>query len=459
MSDSTSSTDNLSTLRRGSEAAGEMFARLARGAATVLVVAVPIVVTPWGSDGYNQVKALTTAVLVVLALIGWIGVSLATGKPAWKFTASELPLWAFLLAVLLSSVTSVNPRLSYFGAPGRHEGLFAYCGYVALFLVGVHFFGSHARWRALTVAAGIAAVLTSAYGLLQVFIPPLFAGEAFIREWYGVPGIARIPSTLGSPVVFGGYLAFMIPLSLALSVARRDAARLLWLAAACLALIALALTLARAAWVAALIGLVVFSVAAGPSPWRRRVILLAAAVVVVASVGLLVSRAGPPAAIWSHVIASGDFGSGSVAQRVYIWSRTLGLIASRPWLGWGLETLGTVFPYDRASLLQVFGPRPTIIDKAHNDLLQMAVSIGIPGALAYAAVWGLVAWSAGRTWRRAAEESRVLAAGWLAAIIAYLVQAQFSFSVVALAPIIWLLSGAACGWEAGSDPSAGKMMK
>src|SRR5437867_4690998 len=448
VSDSTSSTDNLNTVRDDSEAAGEMFARLARAAATVLVVAVPIVVTPWGFDGYNQVKALTTAVLVVLALTGWIGARLAMGKPAWKFTAPELPLWAFLLAVLLSSVTSVNPRLSYLGAPGRYEGLVAYCGYVAFFLIGVHFFGSHAGVRALARAAGIAAVITSAYGILQVFIPPLFAGEAFIREWYSVPGIARIPSTLSSPVVFGGYLASMIPLLLASSVARRDAARLPWLAAACLALIALALTLARAAWVAALIGLVVFGIAAGPSPWRRRVILIAAAVVVVASVGLLVSRAGPPAAIWWHVIASGDIGSGSVAQRVYIWSRTLGLIASRPWLGWGLETLGTVFPYDRASLLQVFGPRPTIIDKAHNDLLQMAVSIAIPGALAYAAVWGSVVWSAVRMWRRAADAPRVLAAGWLAAIAAFLVKVQFSFRLVELDPVVWLFAGSTVGWVA-----------
>src|SRR5256885_15792480 len=110
MSDSTSSTENLNPVGDDWEAAGEMFARLARGAATVLVVAVPVVVTPWGSDGYNQVKAFITEVLVSLALIGWIGARLAMGKPAWKFTAPELPLWAFLLAVLLSSVTSVNPR-------------------------------------------------------------------------------------------------------------------------------------------------------------------------------------------------------------------------------------------------------------------------------------------------------------------------------------------------------------
>ena len=453
MSDSTSSTDNLSILRRGSEAAGEMFARLARGAATVLVVAVPIVVTPWGSDGYNQVKALTTAVLVVLALTGWIGARLATGKPAWKFTAPELPLWAFLLAVLLSSVTSVNPRLSYLGAPGRYEGLVAYCGYVAFFLIGVHFFGSHAGVRALARAAGIAAVITSAYGILQVFIPPLFAGEALIRQWYSVPGIARIPSTLGSPVVFGGYLAFMIPLLLAIGLAERGASRQGWIAAACVALVALALTLTRAAWLATFIGLVVFGIAAGQFAWRRRVILVAAAVIVVASAGFLVNRIGTPAVMWSHVIASADIGSGSPAQRLYIWSRTLSLIGMRPWLGWGLETLGTVFPYDRASLVQVFSPRPTIIDKAHNDLLQVAVSIGIPGALAYAAVWGSVVWSAVRMWRRAADAPRVLAAGWLAAIAAYLVQVQFSFSVVALAPVVWLLAGSAAGWEAETRDS------
>ncbi|OLD41683.1 MAG: hypothetical protein AUI83_20515, partial [Armatimonadetes bacterium 13_1_40CM_3_65_7] len=330
----------------------------------------------------------------------------------------------------------------------RYEGLFAYCGYVALFLVGVHFFGSYTGLRALVRAAGIAAVITSAYGVLQVFIPPLFAGEAFIREWYSGPGIARVPSTLSSPVVFGGYLALMIPLLLATGISARGGSRYLWLSAACLALVALSLTLTRAAWVAAVLGLVVFAVAAGRSVWHPRILVAALAVVVMVSMGLLVTGVGRPAAIWSHVIASANIGSGSVAQRVYIWSRTLGLIGIRPWLGWGLETLGVVFPYDRASLVRVFGPRPTIIDKAHNDFLQMAVSIGVPGALAYAAVWGLVVWSVVRTWRRAAGSARILAAGWLAALTAYLVQVQFSFSVVALAPIVWLLAGSAAGWEA-----------
>src|SRR5712691_8208895 len=394
MNDCGSSTHSIPNQLRRAADAGEVFARVPRAAGTFLVVVIPIVVTPWGPDGYNQVKALTTGVLASLAVIGWIGARLATGRPSWRFTAPELPLWAFLLALLLSSVTSVNPRLSLFGGPSRYEGLFAYCGYVALFLVGVHFFGSHTGLRALARAAGIAAVITSAYGVLQLFIPPLFAGEAFIREWYSAPGIVRVPSTLSSPVVFGGYLSLVIPVLLATGISGRGGSRYLWISAACLALLALSMTLARAAWVATFVGLVVLAITAGRSTWRQRVIVAALAVVVMVSMGLLVTGVGRPAAIWSHVIASADIGSGSVAQRVYIWSRTLGLIGIRPWLGWGLETLGAVFPYDRASLVRVFGPRPTIIDKAHNDLLQMAVSIGIPGALAYATVWGLVVWSA-----------------------------------------------------------------
>src|SRR3989475_6405557 len=248
MSDYSSSTHSIPSQLRRATGAGEIFARVSRAAGIIVVVVVPIVVTPWGPDGYNHVKALTTGVLAGLAIIGWIGARLATGRPSWRFTAPELPLWAFLLAVLLSSVTSVNPRLSFFGGPGRYEGLFAYCGYVALFLVGVHFFGSYAGLRALVRAAGVAALLASAYGVLQLFIPPLFAGEAFIREWYSGPGIARAPSTLSSPVVFGGHLALMIPLLLATGISARGGSRLLQLSAGCLAALRRLLALARGAW-------------------------------------------------------------------------------------------------------------------------------------------------------------------------------------------------------------------
>jgi hypothetical protein len=64
------------------------------------------------------------------------------------------------------------------------------------------------------------------------------------------------------------------------------------------------------------------------------------------------------------------------------------------------------------------------------------------------AIWILVLLSAYRLWRRAEGPSRVLAAGLVAAFAGYLVQAQFSFSTIGLAPLAWLLAGAAAGWQA-----------
>src|SRR2546428_12655731 len=107
MSDYSSSTHSIpSGLRRATDA-GEMFTRVSRAAGIILVVAVPIVVTPWGPDGYNHVKALTTGVLAGLAIIGWNGARLGTGRPSRRVTAPGLPPWAVSLAGPLSSVTSV----------------------------------------------------------------------------------------------------------------------------------------------------------------------------------------------------------------------------------------------------------------------------------------------------------------------------------------------------------------
>jgi putative inorganic carbon (HCO3(-)) transporter len=429
------------------DAVGAVCARFTAAAVTVLVVALPLVVSPWGEDAYNQVKALTMYALAGTASLAWLGTRLITGGPKWRSTIPELAVWAFLLAVLLSSVTSVNPRLSYFGTPGRYEGLLAFASYAALFFVGVHFFGSRQGMRSLVTAAGVAAAVTAGYGVLQMFVRPLFRGEAFIRDWYGGLGMPRVSSTLGSPVVFGGYLSVMIPLLLALAVLTAHRHRVLWLAAACLSYVAAVFTLTRAAWLGVAIGTVVLVVGRGGGQFRRVVALAVVCAVLVAGL-ILRTAVGSSAPVGSRMASVVDPSSGSLVQRLYIWDRTITLVRARPWLGWGLETLGEVFPYDRPALVKLFGVRPVIVDKAHNDVLQMAVSVGVPGALAYIAFWAAVVLAAFRLWKREADSARLLAAGWLAAIVGYLVQIQFSFSAVALAPIVWVLAGSAAGWEA-----------
>jgi len=429
--------------------ATQVFVQGVRSAACVLVIAIPLVVTPWGGEAYSRPKVLVLYALTATILAGWLGLWGASRRWHWTPTRLEPAIWVFVLAMLVSSVASVNLRLTFFGAPGRFDGLGAWLAYVALFFAGAHFFGSEEGFRALVRWMGVGAAAVVAYGVAQAYLPPVFPGEAIIQGWYGALGFERMTSTLGSPIIFGGYLAFSLPLLLTLAAGSRGPGRFGWLLVACLGAVDAVLTLTRGAWLAILISLGVLSLTAGREAWRRHWIVpacLAAAVAV--AIALLITVVGSPAQIGSRVAASVDAGSGSLAQRLYIWDRTLDLIRARPLLGWGLGTLREVFPYDRATLVAVFGLRPIIIDKAHNDLLQMAVSVGIPGAVAYAAVWGLIVWSAVRLRRNAPESVRLLAAGWLAAVVAYLAQAQLSFSAVALTPLVWLLAGSAAGWEA-----------
>jgi O-antigen ligase len=423
---------------------------VARGAGLALVAIIPLIVAPFASDAYNHPKVLALYGLTLTIVVAWAGSYMLLRRPQWKITLAEIPLWLFVFVALVSSWVSVEPRLTFFGAPTRYEGLLAILAYCALYFAGVHIFGSEREFRSLATVAGGIAVLTMGYGLTRLFLPPLFPNEVMLKELYATLGYRRAFSTLGNPVTFGGYLALMLPLLGGLALVSSGRSRLLWWSALGLGYLTLFVTFTRAAWLAALTGTGVFMVAAGFRMFRvqRRA---AIAVIVIALAGVGLTRAVVSSGQLADRIRSGFEGSGSVAQRLYIWGRTIDAIRARPALGWGLETLRDVFPYDRAGLVKHFGLPPIMIDEAHNDLLQMAVSIGIPGAVLYLVFWVCVIIAAVRVCRRSSGAARFIAAGWLGALVSYFVQAQFSYSTVAIAPIVWLLAGSVGGWEAQTD--------
>ncbi len=422
-----------------------------RPAALALMVAVPLVVAPTWREAYNYPKALVVYTLAATMATLWAVASALARGPRWRSTLPEIPLWLFLLAALLSSWVSVSAWLTFLGAPGRHEGLLALIAYTVFYFVGVHFFGSERGFRVLATVGGVAAVITMAYGLSGWFLPPLFTNEGALKQLYASLGYPRALSTLGNPVTFGGYLALMTPLIGSLALTATGRSRLFWLAAAGLGYVTILVTFTRAAWLAVMLGSGILVIAVGPRTLRQlgaaRTVFIAVALLGVA----LALAAVAPRQLASRASSSLALESGSVGQHMYIWGRTIAAIRSRPLLGWGLETLGEVFPYEREGLVKYFGFRPVVIDEAHNDALQMAVSIGIPGAVVYLWFWAAVVGGGMRILRRASGTSRILAAGWLAAVVAYLVQAEFSYSTVAVAPVVWLLAGSVGGWDVGGS--------
>ncbi|GAA0333952.1 hypothetical protein GCM10008967_25890 [Bacillus carboniphilus] len=122
------------------------------------------------------------------------------------------------------------------------------------------------------------------------------------------------------------------------------------------------------------------------------------------------------------------------SHRWYIWKTSLPLIKEYFWTGSGPDTFHLVFPNDTEETKKYF---PTVtVDKAHNEWLQIAVTMGVPALLTYLSLVGLILYKAYRV--IITKQPSIELVMFTVLITGYLVQAQFNISVVPVAPYFWV---------------------
>ncbi len=423
---------------------------LVAGMVTVAVAVVPLLLN-LGSleDTYYSAKARALAILAPVLLVSMFA---ASGGTEVRRARLMRALVAFAGAAVLATALSVDPAWSVGGAPERDEGLLALLAYpviCAATLVMV----ARGGWRLWCGAALSCGTLVAAYGVAQYFGWEWLARDPVRIFWW------RPFSTIGNPNFLGAYMVLLSPLAAsALLTARRKLVAVLAAGALGVMVLAVLCTYSRAAWLGLAVASIVFTVAlrlgsaADPLPRALTRRLLGAGALVVVLTGLFFVPGGPfsirradwPAAQRAQtVIDPGDPQAG-FRQRLYLWSHTIALLKQRPLLGYGPETFALVFPQgwdgERA---QLFGESPVRIDKAHNDTLDQAMSLGVLGVAAF---WWVVVSVARRAGSAVGTTgTRVVAAACLAAMAGYWADVQWHFSVVSVAPVFWSVLGAASG--------------
>jgi O-antigen ligase len=96
---------------------------------------------------------------------------------------------------------------------------------------------------------------------------------------------------------------------------------------------------------------------------------------------------------WNHLMAEQQSitsgGEISLAARLEIWSRAIYGIQDFPFTGMGMNAFRKVVHV----LYPLFTISPDVdIANAHNNILQTALDLGIPGMIAYVGVWSAAAW-------------------------------------------------------------------
>ena len=280
----------------------------------------------------------------------WVGAGVLWYKAKDEVTLPALtqPVLIFLAAVFLAARLSVDPNVSFVGyyyAP--------FHGFLTAVICALLFFGAGMTERKgdLFRAMAWASFPLTGYAVLQVC--------GFDPLGWPLPK-GRATSFLGNPVYLGACYAVILPAVMGMTIqSPKDQDRTLGLLASISCAIGLALAWSKGAVIASGCGIVVFGVLSRELP-RKALLALPAFVF---------------AGVWglSHDLA-----------RLELWRISWRAFLAHPYLGWGPDTFLLAWRQFRTlEWVSIYQSTEMGQASAHNDIMQVAVTMGLLGLTAY----------------------------------------------------------------------------
>ncbi len=382
----------------------------------------PLVVLPTGIFplSYNTPKIFLLysicAVLLILLLIKYKDLC---------FDKSDIVLLVFIFLAFISTIFSVNVKTSIFGAFNRHEGLLTFCCYYILYYCAKYYF------RPNKITKNIILVVISLICILSIL------------QYYNVPGIEYIfnhsaAGTFGNRNFFGSFISICLPLLICLYLFKGNK---IYLIITTLVFYSMLASLTRSAWIAFIIYCIIgfiYIIKIKDKKVLKNFGLLSIAFII----AFLVFFISNPNAILnrgaktiSEISTNTSFGSG----RGTIWRAALKIIGDNPIIGCGPDAFLSELARNNNDYLtnEIYPTLKAYPDKAHNEFLQIASTIGIPALLIYLIFLILTIKKLIKNNIYANKIVFVI----LLSIISYLIQSFFNISTIGVAPIFWIILG------------------
>ena len=350
--------------------------------------------------------------------------------------------WAFLLftgAFTLTTLTSILKYPSFWGTLERMGGLWTFWHYFLFFIILISVFTKKEHWQKLFNLTIFAGILSAFYG---------FGQKMNIDFILGSGGRERIFGTIGNPALFAGYELFTVFLSLIMYLrAGLAKSRKFYLLAFIISSIAVLMTVVRGSLLGYAIGLTVFVFL-----WTMYKKSRLGKKVFTVLVGLAVAFA-----LFSWLFHDSSLvQNSSYLKRVTDLSLTSTTVQTRFWaweagimgwkespktilLGWGPENFN--IPFSKNFNPKFFrGPgAETLFDRAHNMFVEILVTMGVIGFLAYLNVFVALFSSLRKLLK--SPGMLVYGAGFTAAIIAYIIHNSFIFDTSANFIVFFVVAG------------------
>jgi O-antigen ligase/Tfp pilus assembly protein PilF len=301
----------------------------------------------------------------------------------WHFSKIGWSAIFLLFAALLSTIFSVDPSTSFWGAPERLNG-FLTIFLLALFGLFVSIISrDNRRRRVLLYVWGGVWLVISSVALYERIITGPFA------QFHGMHG--RVIATIGNPIFFasGIIIAASVLLPALLQLKKSTGRNILVAAAAALVFIVVIFTETRGAYIGlaagAIVGFAVWSFLA-KNKLAIAAFIGAVLLIAVGTTWLFINRnsgAVKSSVFLSRAASVFNQANPSVVQRRQLWTIAVKAVAARPLTGWGLENFDTALDRNFDPNFTKYGVANSYSDRAHNQYLDVAAAAGFLGLAGY----------------------------------------------------------------------------
>ncbi|MSP11379.1 MAG: tetratricopeptide repeat protein [Chloroflexi bacterium] len=381
------------------------------------LIIVPLFFHVYSSRVFEPDKLTLLRSIAFLAVLGWIIKSIDTKN--WKMIPSEaamdgpgwwqrlpaflrvplvLPALVLVLIYIISTITSVVPRVSLWGSYQRLQGTYTTLAYVAIFFLLLATLRRREQYERLVTTIIVVSLPVALYGIIQ----------HYGRDWLPWAGdvTARVASTMGNSIFVAAYLIMAVPLTLSrlveaierlLSAERETLAPFLlaisYVFVLAVQVICIFFTQSRGPWLGLFAGLFFFVLLFVLSRGMRKATVATIGIAIVGIVFLvLMNIPNSPLERLRETPYIGRLGTiletegGTGKVRVLIWQGAVELLQSDPAraiIGYGPESMYVAYNPFYPRDLAHYEARNASPDRSHNETFDSLVITGALGFIIY----------------------------------------------------------------------------
>lgn len=397
----------------------------------VYVIAfIPLVIFSDFLSPFHFGKVVVLRSIIEVLAVFYLILILSPGGKSYLPPKSKI-LWAFIAFAGifgLTSLTSINSFQSFWGNLERMGGFFTFLHYLVLFIMASAVLRTKQDWIRLIQVSLFVGILSAFYGFLQ---------KTDVSWVIGSGGRNKIFGTIGNPALFAGYM--IVNAFLALSMfARKESTshgKQFYFLAFLVTSLGILLAGVRGSVLGWVVGLLIFGYMYKSENINRNIKKYTTMflILVVATAGILFSLRGTDFVRGnSYLDRYSDISPKTYTVQTRVWAWTAGLqgwddSAKTMLLGFGPENFNYPFSFNFNPKFYNGPGSETLFDRAHNMFMEVLVTMGAIGLIAYILLF-VAAFAAIKRFK---DEDKILGVGFIALLVAYMIHNSFIFDTSA----------------------------